>query len=161
LKKIESKEEKGFNFVNEIDYNDKKINVAEYVEIVKYKNKKELIERRFVFITDIEISKNNVEDIVTAGRSRWKIENQAFNNQKNISYDIEHACCLNYNAMKNHYLLIQIADILKQLFEKGSDVFKVLKLSKKNISSKLKFSFARETLIIEDILASRIQIRDL
>jgi len=29
LKKIESKEEKGFNFVNEIDYDDKKINVAE------------------------------------------------------------------------------------------------------------------------------------
>lgn len=161
LKKIESKEEKGFNFVNEIDYGDKKINVAEYVELVKYKNKKELIERRFVFITDIEISKNNVEDIVAAGRSRWKIENQAFNNQKNISYDIEHACCLNYNAMKNHYMLIQIADIIKQLFEKGSEVLKILKLSKKNISSKLRSSFTRETLIIEDILTSRMQIRDL
>lgn len=161
LKKIESKEEKGFNFVNEIDYDDKKINVAEYVELVKYKSKKELIERRFVFITDIEISKNNVEDIVAAGRSRWKIENQGFNNQKNVGYDIEHACCLNYNAMKNHYLLIQIADIIKQLFIKGSEVLKTLKLSKKNISSKLKHSFSQETLIIEDIPTSRMQIRDL
>lgn len=161
LKKTESKEEKGFNFVNEIDYDDKKINVAEYVELVQCKKKKELIERRFVFITDIEISKNNVEDIVAAGRSRWKIENEGFNNQKNISYNIEHACCLNYNAMKNHYLLIQIADIIKQLFIKGTEALKTLKLSKKNISSKLKHSFSQETLIIEDISTSRMQIRDL
>lgn len=63
--------------------------------------------------------------------------------------------------MKNHYLLIQIADIIKQLFEKGSEVLKTLKLSKKNISSKLKHSFSRESLIIEDILTSHIQIRDL
>lgn len=161
LKKLESKKENGFNYVNEIDYDDKKINVAEYVEFVKCRNKKKLIERRFVFITDIEISRNNVEDIVSAGRSRWKIENEGFNNQKNVSYDLEHVCCENYNAMKNHYLLIQIADIIKQLFENGSDILKKLKLSKKNISSKLKQSFAREPLIIEDILTSRIQIRDL
>lgn len=161
IKGIEKNEEKGFNFVNEIDYNDKKINVAEYVEKVKSKNKKGLIERRFIFITNIEITKNNVGDIVAAGRSRWKIENEAFNNQKNISYDIEHACCEDYNAMKNHYLLIQIADIIKQLFEKGSEVLRLLKLSKKNISSKLKQSFARETLIIKDILTSRKQIRNL
>lgn len=70
IKKIETNEEKGFNFVNEIDYNDKKINVAEYIEQVQSKNKKEEIERRFVFITDIEITKKNVEEIVAAGRSR-------------------------------------------------------------------------------------------
>jgi len=162
IKKIETNEENGFNFVNEIDYNDKKINVAEYVEHVQSKKKVEEIERKFIFITDIEITKKNAEEIVAAGRSRWKIENQGFNNQKNVSYDIEHACCLNYNAMKNHYLLIQIADIIKQLFEKGSDILKTLKLSKKNISSKLKQSFAREPLIIEDILiTSRKQIRNL
>lgn len=64
--------------------------------------------------------------------------------------------------MKNHYLLIQIADIIKQLLEKGSDILKTLKLSKKNISSKLKQSFAREPLKIEDILiTSRKQIRNL
>lgn len=32
LKNIESNEENGFNFVNKIDYNDKKINAAEYVD---------------------------------------------------------------------------------------------------------------------------------
>lgn len=160
LKNIDSVEEKGFNFVNKIDYDEREINVAEYIEHVKEKGK--IVEKRFVFITDIEISKKNVEDIVAAGRSRWKIENEGFNNQKNVSFDLEHVCCENYNAMKNHYLLIQIADILKQLFEKGSEVLKMLKLSKKSISSKLKFSFSREPLNVEDILnTSRIQIRDL
>jgi hypothetical protein len=161
LKNIESNEENGFNFVNDIDYKENKINAAEYVEFVQSKKKRELIERRFIFITNVKITKKSVIDVIAAGRSRWKIENEGFNNQKNISYDLEHVCCENYNAMKNHYLLIQIADILKQLFEKGSEVLKILKLSKKNISSKLKLSFARETLIIEDIPTSRIQIRDL
>ena len=94
-------------------------------------------------------------------KSRWKIENEAFNNQKNISYDIEHACCLDYNAIKNHYLLIQIADILKQLFEKGSEVLRILKLGKKEISSILKNHFSQVSLIIEDISVARMQIRDL
>lgn len=161
LKSIESNEENGYNFVNDIDYNDKKINAAEYVEFVQGKKKKEIVERRFIFITNIEITRRNVADVIAAGRSRWKIENEGFNNQKNISYNLEHVCCENYNAMKNHYLLIQIADILKQLFEKGSEVFRLLKLSKKNISSKLKHSFSRETLNFKDILTSRIQIRDL
>ena len=159
LKEIDTVKEKGFNFVNEIDYDEKKINVVEYIEQVEEKSK--VVQKRFVFITDIEISKNNVEDIVAAGRSRWKIENEGFNNQKNGTYDLEHVCCKDYNAMKNHYILIQIADILRQLFEKGSEVLKILKLAKKEISSKLKFSFTRESFKIEDIPTTRMQIRDL
>lgn len=159
LKEIDTVKEKGFNFVNEIDYDEKKINVVEYIEQVEEKGK--VVQKRFVFITDIEISKSNVEDIVAAGRSRWKIENEGFNNQKNGTYDLEHVCCKDYNAMKNHYILIQIADILRQLFEKGSEVLKILKLAKKEISSKLKFSFTRESFKIEDIPTTRMQIRDL
>lgn len=159
LKEIDTVKEKGFNFVNEIDYDEKKINVVEYIEQVEEKSK--VVQKRFVFITDIEISKSNVEDIVAAGRSRWKIENEGFNNQKNGTYDLEHVCCKDYNAMKNHYILIQIADILRQLFEKGSEVLKILKLAKKEISSKLKFSFTRESFKIEDIPTTRMQIRDL
>lgn len=159
LKEIDTVKEKGFNYVNEIDYDEKMINVVEYIEQAEEKDK--VVEKRFVFITDIEISKNNVEEIIAAGRSRWKIENEGFNNQKNGTYDLEHVCCKDYNAMKNHYILIQIADILRQLFEKGSEVLKMVKLAKKDISSKLKFSFTRESFKIEDIPTTRMQIRDL
>jgi hypothetical protein len=45
----------------------------------------------------------------------------------NVRYDMEHACCLDYQAIKNHYLLIQISDILRQLLENGSVALKELK----------------------------------
>ena len=70
IKNIEINEENEFNFVNAIDYNDKRINVAEYVEQVQSKKRMEEIERRFVFNTDMEITKKNVEEIVASGRSR-------------------------------------------------------------------------------------------
>ncbi|HSH35727.1 hypothetical protein, partial [Schnuerera sp.] len=66
-----------------------------------------------------------------------------------------------YNAMKNHYLLVQIADILRQLFECGYELIRSLKASIKEISSRLLESFRREFITIEDIkkLNKRIQIR--
>ena len=48
---------------------------------------------------------------MTVGRSRWKIENEGFNNQKNGIYRIGHINSRNSTAMKNHYLLTQIADM--------------------------------------------------
>lgn len=51
------------------------------------------------------------------GGSRWKIENQGFNRQKHWQGNIEHACSWNEKAQKNHYLMEQIADFIKQLYE--------------------------------------------
>ena len=55
--------------------------------------------------------------MVKTGRNRRKIENQGFNRQKNWQGDIEHACSWNEGAQKNHYLMEQIADFIKQLYE--------------------------------------------
>ena len=70
--------------------------------------------------------------------------------QKNIRYDIQHANSLDYNGMKCHYLLTQIADILLQLYESGSPGMKKAKVTKKNISSDLLKSFGK-LLTEEDI----------
>src|SRR5699024_8356260 len=83
--------------------------------------------------TNIKVNNRNARKLVNAGRSRWKIENQGFNRQKNIRYHIEHASSRNYVAMKNHYLLTQITDILMQLFEKGSKALKHVKKTAKEI----------------------------
>ena len=56
------------------------------------------------------------------GRRRWKIENNGFNNQKNILFDITHMCSLDYNAMKVHYLFIQFAHTIRQLLDFGSNL---------------------------------------
>ncbi len=46
------------------------------------------------------------------------IEIEGFNIQKNHRYEITHPNSKNYNAMKNHYLITQIADIILHLYEK-------------------------------------------
>ncbi|AEH54749.1 transposase IS4 family protein [Heyndrickxia coagulans 2-6] len=111
--------------------------------------------------TDIKITKKNVERLIAAGRSRWKIENQGFNEQKNNRYNIEHANSQNYTAMKNHYLLVQITDIIRQLFEKGSSILKALKKTAKEKSSNLLESFRTRILTDEDFthLSKPIQVR--
>ena len=53
--------------------------------------------------------------------------------------------------MKNHYLIVQIADILRQLLEYGSKALKDLDLGIKEISSRLLESFRRDPLTTEDI----------
>lgn len=72
--------------------------------------------KQFDWVTDIELTKKNLKKMIKAGRGRWKIENDGFNVQKNGIYHLEHHCSLNWNAMKNHYLIIQIAHILMQLY---------------------------------------------
>lgn len=156
LKSLENNSNsKGCSWVNEISYKENLVNILEANLIEKNKEKK------FTFITDIAIKEKNVERLLFAGRSRWKIENEGFNNQKNIKNNIEHLCCKDYNAMKNHYLLVQIADILRQLFECGYELIRSLKATIKEISSRILESFRIDTLTPEDIahLNKRIQIR--
>ena len=88
---------------------------SEIEKKIKPDEKKETTE--FAWIADITITKNNARKIVNAGRNRWKIENQGFNRQKHWRGNIEHACSWNEQAQKNHYLMEQIADFIKQLYE--------------------------------------------
>lgn len=55
-------------------------------------------EKQFALITNIPIK--NAEKILFAGRNRWKIENEGFNNQKNIKNNIEYLCWEDCSAMK-------------------------------------------------------------
>lgn len=72
------------------------------------------------WITNLRIDSNNYRKIAKGGRLRWKIENEGFNTQKNRGYNLEHPYSKNERAMKNFYLLLQIAHIISQLIEKGS-----------------------------------------
>lgn len=74
---------------------------------------------------------NHVEEMVEAGRGRWKIENEGFNNQKDGIYNIEHLNSYDSTAMKNHYLITQIADILMQLYLSWNPMIRELGQSEK------------------------------
>lgn len=103
------------------------------------------------WISSIELTKRNIEEMILAGRGRWKIENEGFNNQKNGIYRIEHLNSRNSNAMKNHYLLTQISDILMQLYLVWNPYIKELKQTIKNTSSWLLESFRRQPVTEEDV----------
>ena len=78
-----------YRFANGIPLNgvapDIKVNFFECTE-TDLKGK----EKHFAWITDVEISSENVHQLMRGGRSRWKIENETFNTLKNQGYHFEH-----------------------------------------------------------------------
>ena len=138
------------NHMEEVAGKKEIMNVFEYEYETKDKNgNKQII--RFQWITSLELTKRNIEEMILSGRGRWKIENEGFNNQKNGLYRIEHLNSKNPNAMKNHYLLTQISDILMQLYLAWNPYVKNLKQTIKNTSSGLLESFRRQTVTLEDV----------
>ena len=121
---------KDYEYVTKLDYQEEKVNVIKYTDSKKG--------TEFVYITDLSITNKNIEATINVGRKRWKIENEGFNIQKNGTFDIGHLYSKNQIAIKVHYLMIQIAHILRQLLENGISSIKELKLKLKEISQKLK-----------------------
>lgn len=119
-----------YKYVTKLDYQEEKVNVIKYTEPKK--------QTEFVYITDLPITNKNIEESIKLGRRRWKIENEGFNIQKNGTFDIGHLYSKNQVAIKIHYLMIQIAHILRQLLEKGLKGIKELKLKLKEISHQIK-----------------------
>lgn len=153
---LESNEDKAVNYVNGISYQKHLVNIMEMKDENK---KKETV--TFTFITSIVVTKRKAKELAAAGRSRWRIENEGFNTQKNHRYFIEHACSRNYTAMKNHYILTQIADIWMQLFENGIKSVREMQCGIKRISSLLLETIRTRILTEEDTLriGETVQIR--
>ena len=121
---------KDYEYVTKLDYQGEKVNVIKYTD-----NKKGT---EFVYITDLSITNKNIEATINVGRKRWKIENEGFNIQKNGTFDIGHLYSKNQVAIKIHYLMIQIAHIIRQLLENGIKEIKELRLKLKEVSQMLK-----------------------
>jgi hypothetical protein len=102
-------------WVNGVDFGGHAINVLECRETRAGEEP-----RRFVWVTDLPIDERNHSELANqGGRVRWKIENQGFNIQKTNGYELEHAYSHHVQAIKNFYLLLQIAHIIAQLLERG------------------------------------------
>ncbi len=75
----------------------------------------------FAWLTLLPVNRKTVEPIAEkGGRSRWKIENEGFNRQKNSGLNLEHVYSTNPQNWKIYYVMLQIAFILVQLLERGS-----------------------------------------
>ena len=137
-------------YQNQIMFQNTDVNLIYYTEKkIQAEGKEKIAE--FAWITNITITKSNAKKIVKAGRNRWKIENQGFNRQKHWQGNIEHTCSWNEQAQKNHYLMEQIADFIKQLYEYYYLKKNEIKKLQKNISPELLSSFGRQLTKTEDI----------
>jgi hypothetical protein len=94
-----------------------------FVELWEYDRKGKQVYHNS-WITDYEVSGENVATITGIGRSRWKIENEHFNVHKNHGYELEH----NYGHGKQtlsmvFYLLNLLAFLAHKLLEFGDRLY--------------------------------------
>jgi hypothetical protein len=140
-------------WVNALDYKGHIVSVME-LEIEKDQKKW----KEFQWISSLRITGARSYEFAETGRKRWLIENEGFNIQKNHRYLITHANSLNYNAMKCHYLLTQLADVLLQLYECGVKGVKVLKRTIEKISEGLLECLRKQPLTEADFAIERMRI---
>ena len=149
-------------WLNAIEYGKGTVNWIESTIEKTDRKTAEATQNRFVHLSSIEITPEQAKAISEAGRMRWKIENEGFNTQKNLGYELGHKYSeTSFNALKNYYQCMQIAHIINQLTQKADTVQKMLmdnpKLTTKFLWEKL-ISFLDEG-NLENIHKRRSQIR--
>ena len=140
-----------YDFVTDIDYRGISLNFVHYSN-----NSKEI----FNFLTDLSITKKNIEMTVFYGRRRWSIENHGFNAQKNHGFYMEHLFSHNCKAMKNHYYLIQLAHMISQIWDAWKYLWDGITLSGEQKHRRLLESWKSDRIIgLKEPLAKGFQIR--
>lgn len=118
LRRQDGTAEQRFRWINGLVHEAETFNAFECVETVPGDPP-----TTFFWATDLTVTRENVVELsLQGGRCRWKIENEGFNTQKNLGYNLEHAYCRQETAAKNFYLLLQIAHLIVQLVE-ASNLF--------------------------------------
>lgn len=101
-------------------------------ETISNQNTGKTTTQNFVRITNLPVSRSTVKKLSKAGRLRWKIENEGFNEEKNNGYAMEHLYSRNsFNALQNYYQSMLIAHLLNQLVEQSCPIQDLLKRFKK------------------------------
>jgi hypothetical protein len=119
---------KNYTFINDLEYKKHKINFIETSENKKYVKNEPDEKNYFAHITNIKLNNQNCSEISDAGRMRWKIENEGFNEQKNGGYNLKHKFSRNsFNATQNYYQCLQIAHMINQLSYKARKITETIK----------------------------------
>ena len=112
-----------FRFINAVPLNKASegellVNFLEHWK-VEIKGEEAVVRNRFSWVTDLEITQDNVMEIMRCGRARWRIEHKTFNTSKNQGLNLGH----NYGLGKKHLssvfmhlmLLAFLVDLVQQL----------------------------------------------
>lgn len=121
-----------YEWINQIDLNGNErsveVNFISYRMTVFQEDGREKTVYKNSWVTDTEISEKNVQDIVLAGRARWKIENECFNTLKNQGYRLDR----NYGHGNNSlsfifYLFILLAFFFHQIAELTDKLYRAVR----------------------------------
>jgi len=117
-----------YQYLNDIEYDGRYFSWVECNETVVNINDKSTKIQRFTYITNVDQNGQSIVQTADSGRLRWKVENEGFNSQKNLGYELGHKFSrVSFIAMQNYYQLLQIAHIINQLVERSSQVVALLR----------------------------------
>lgn len=117
--------------------------INEKTEEIIYKNN---------WITNHKITENNVEEIVKAGRSRWKVENEGNNVLKNHGYNLEHnfghgqnyLCELLLSLNLLAFLFHTVLDLVSYTYQKVRELLVTRATFFKDIRTLLKYLWFKD-----------------
>jgi len=112
-----------------IEYQKHKLNIIDLtIKTTLIKTEEKQHDERFAHVTNFELNKKNINKISHAGRLRWKIENEGFNEQKNGGYNLKHKYSRkSFIATQNYYQCLQIAHMINQLAYKAKVIKELIK----------------------------------
>ena len=123
-----------YKWVKDIDYQKRMLNWVECRQTKVHTSTGEKTETKFVYITNMDVTGENVIQLVEHARSRWMIE-ESFNTQKNRGYQLHHKFNrTNFTAIKNWHSLRLLAHMINQLIEKSLP-FKELLVGKETVKN--------------------------
>ena len=127
-------------------------NILKYEYLYKEEEDGKIVEKtkKFVWVSDIELTVKNVSSFIRTARSRWDIE-ESFRRQKKGNFRIEHLCSKDPNGMKIHYILTQFADLIMQLAQAFSKIIAFCGQSISGLAAKIKGHFTLKSLTEEAI----------
>lgn len=105
---------RNYRWIKDLEYQKHKFNWMECVQERLHRETKEKSETRFVFLTNLDVNRLNIADILMAARARWQIEDH-FNTQKNRGGSLHHKYNRNdFKAMKNWHSVRQLACMMTE-----------------------------------------------
>ena len=115
-----------FRYMNNVPLNETKnapnVNFLE-CKAIETKGRK-VTEKTFTWVTDHEITNDNVYMIMKGGRARWKIENETFNTLKNQGYQFEHNFGHGNKYLTSVFIhLMMLAFLIDQVQEAACGLF--------------------------------------
>lgn len=137
---------RGYRWVNGVPLNQSNQDVlVNYLDYWEVKDDKTIYQHQW--ITDIPLTQDTVHQVMRAGRTRWKIENETLNTLKNAGYNLEH----NYGHGHKHLAtvfahLMILTFLIDQLQEHVCDLFKAARnrfYSKKALWEKIRGVFSQ------------------